>query len=218
MKNIIIAILVALVLILGFLFFSQKKSPVSYEPWPETEPATVKPTMPKPNPTPASQTTPPAANSTTSEYKNNQIGFSIDYPKNIGQASLQVSNGDKGKMIVGRICDEGTQFCMFIGGTTPVIQFPGELNANEVSSYPTSTELKKLFDRGYRNETKINSKGEEYVLIYGQKEVDMPYIGEGQIVAIFKLKSSVDFKALGFMLVGGSTDTFLSIMDSVDIY
>lgn len=42
MKNIIIAILVAVILILGFLFFTQKKSNVSYEPWPETEPATVK--------------------------------------------------------------------------------------------------------------------------------------------------------------------------------
>jgi hypothetical protein len=44
MKNIIIAILVAIILILGFLFFTQKKSNVNYEPWPETEPATVKPT------------------------------------------------------------------------------------------------------------------------------------------------------------------------------
>jgi hypothetical protein len=35
MKNIIIAILVAIILILGFLFFTQKKSNVNYEPWPE---------------------------------------------------------------------------------------------------------------------------------------------------------------------------------------
>lgn len=44
MKNIIIAILVAVVLVFAFLFFSQKKNNLSYEPWPETEPATVKPT------------------------------------------------------------------------------------------------------------------------------------------------------------------------------
>lgn len=44
MKNIIIAILVAVVLVFAFLFFTQKKSGVSYEPWPETEPATVRPT------------------------------------------------------------------------------------------------------------------------------------------------------------------------------
>lgn len=46
MKNIIIAILVALVLVFAFLFFTHKKSNVSYEPWPETEPANS--TTPKP--------------------------------------------------------------------------------------------------------------------------------------------------------------------------
>lgn len=48
MKNVIIAILVAIVLVFAFLFFTQKESNVSYEPWPETEPSTVKPTNDKP--------------------------------------------------------------------------------------------------------------------------------------------------------------------------
>ncbi len=152
------------------------------------------------------------------EYKNDQLGFSFNYPVGIGNVSLEIASGDEGKMIVGRICDGGTGFCMFIGGTTPVIKFPGELNANEVSSYPTPAQLQQLSDRGYKNEIKINSKGEEYILIYGQKEVDMPYISEGQMVAIFKLKSSVDFKALGFMLVEGESDIFLDVINKVDIY
>lgn len=60
MKNIIIAILVAIILVLGFLFFTQKKGNVNYEPWPETTPATVKPTTNNypvsNNPAPASST------------------------------------------------------------------------------------------------------------------------------------------------------------------
>lgn len=44
MKNIIITILVAVALVFVFLFFTEKKSNISYEPWPETEPATVRPT------------------------------------------------------------------------------------------------------------------------------------------------------------------------------
>lgn len=44
MKNVIIAILVAVVIIFAFLLFTQKKNDISYEPWPETTPATVKPT------------------------------------------------------------------------------------------------------------------------------------------------------------------------------
>jgi hypothetical protein len=44
MKNIIIAILAVVVLVFAFLFFTQKKTSVNYEPWPETAPATVRPT------------------------------------------------------------------------------------------------------------------------------------------------------------------------------
>jgi hypothetical protein len=44
MKNTLIAILVIGLLVLGFLFIKEKNKPVAYEPWPETEPATVKPT------------------------------------------------------------------------------------------------------------------------------------------------------------------------------
>lgn len=44
MKKVIIAILVAIILVLGFLLFTQKKTNVNYEAWPETEPATVRPT------------------------------------------------------------------------------------------------------------------------------------------------------------------------------
>lgn len=168
------------------------------------------------NMTPTQPTNPPATISP--EYKNDELGFYFNYPTGIGNVSLEIASGDEGKMIVGRICDGGTGFCMFIGGTTPVIKFPGELNANEVSSYPTPAQLQQLSDRGYKNEIKINSKGEEYILIYGQKEVDMPYISEGQMVAIFKLKSSVDFKALGFMLVQGESDIFLDVINKVDIY
>lgn len=52
MKNVIIAILVALLIVAGFMIGAKKKANVAYEPWPETEPATA--TTPKPKPaTPA---------------------------------------------------------------------------------------------------------------------------------------------------------------------
>lgn len=83
MKNIIITILVVLVLILGFLYFTQKKNNVNYEPWPETTPATVRPTTNNTtnnypvqnNPVPVT-TTPTQQN--TYEYKNEVGGFYVD--------------------------------------------------------------------------------------------------------------------------------------------
>lgn len=48
MKNTLITILVLVVLVLGFLFIKEKNKPAAYEPWPETEPATVKPTTNQP--------------------------------------------------------------------------------------------------------------------------------------------------------------------------
>lgn len=44
MKNTLILILVIMLLVLGFFFFKEKNKPIAYEPWPETEPATVRPT------------------------------------------------------------------------------------------------------------------------------------------------------------------------------
>lgn len=79
MKNIIIAILVAIILVLGFLFFTQKKSNVNYEPWPETEPATVKPTTNYPiqnNPT--TNTNNNSSQQEDHEYENLAGGFYVD--------------------------------------------------------------------------------------------------------------------------------------------
>lgn len=39
MKNVIIAILVALLIVAGFMIVAKKKANIAYEPWPETEPA-----------------------------------------------------------------------------------------------------------------------------------------------------------------------------------
>lgn len=56
MKNVIIAILVALLIVAGFMIGAKKKANVAYEPWPETEPAN--PTTPKPKPTTPTPTQP----------------------------------------------------------------------------------------------------------------------------------------------------------------
>lgn len=94
MKNIIIAILVAIILILGFLFFTQKKSSISYEPWPETTPATVKPTTtnnttnnyPVQSNMTSTQTNPTTnTNSTTSNYSrySGEAPFTFTYPSSL---------------------------------------------------------------------------------------------------------------------------------------
>lgn len=148
-------------------------------------------------------------------FSDSQLGVIFKYPKDFSPVIITTTQADKGKMLNGQLIGENPPITIFVGGTTPVIEFPGELNANEISHYPTTQELQNLTNRGYRNEKKINSQGEEYILIYGQHEVDMPYISENQAVAIFKLNSSQDFAAIGFMLVSGNMTTFLNIMDSV---
>ena len=156
-------------------------------------------------------------NNLKSTFADSRLGLTFEYPKEFVKPIITIAPADKGKMFGGYLTGQNSSFRMTIGGTTPIIEFPGELNANEVSKYPTDQQLQNLTSRGYKNEKKTNSKGEEYVLIHGQHEVDMPYIGENQAVAIFKLKSSVDFAAIGFMLVSGDMATFLSIIDSVSV-
>lgn len=85
MKNIIIAILVAIILILGFLFFTQKKSNVNYEPWPETEPAIVRPTTTNNNSYPVQNNPAPINPAPTNnneqeqhEYSNSGYDFFVD--------------------------------------------------------------------------------------------------------------------------------------------
>lgn len=87
MKNVIIAILVAVVIIFAFLLFTQKKTDVNYEPWPETEPATVKPTKNNTTNNYPVSNNPTTQNSVTKTYKGN--GFTIDYP-----ADMTVSEED----------------------------------------------------------------------------------------------------------------------------
>ncbi len=68
MKNIIIATLIAIILVLGFIFFTQKKSNVSYEPWPETVPA-----RPTNNQSTQNNQTPTQNGSTTTNNNQSQI-------------------------------------------------------------------------------------------------------------------------------------------------
>lgn len=77
MKNISIVILIALVLVLGFLYFTEKKSSVSYEPWPETTPAMVRPTtnnnQGQNNSAPINQT--PTNNNQQEQYEYSNSGY-----------------------------------------------------------------------------------------------------------------------------------------------
>ncbi len=152
-------------------------------------------------------------------YENKELGFSFCYPINFGDVHLSIGSGDKGKIAGGYLGEFPQNFKMFLGATTTVFSAPMEPNASDVKNYPTQQELSSLTQRGYKNEEKINANGEKYILIYGQDEGnDMPYIGKDQMVAIFELKSSTDFKAIGFQLIGGDQKIFLDIINTVDIF
>jgi hypothetical protein len=125
---------------------------------------------------------------------------------------------DAGKMIAGYIASTNYNFTMFVGGATKNISFGGSLNASDVQSYPDEIRIKSWNDDGYRTEKKINKNGHEYILIYGKREVDMPYISEDQLLVVFKLKSAVDFPAIGFQLVNGDPSIFNQIIDSIEIF
>lgn len=152
-------------------------------------------------------------------YTNSELGFSFYQNKELGNFVFKKGTGTTGKNFFGtQGCEAGDNFCMFLGGVTADYTFPGELNANEVSKYPSDAELESLSANGYMYEKRVNTHGVQYVLIHGKKETDMPYIGENQVVAIFKLTSSSDFKALGFQLVSGDMHNFMQIIESVNVF
>jgi hypothetical protein len=158
-------------------------------------------------------------NKSTEMYTNSELGFSFYQNKELGNFVFKKGAGTTGKNFFGtQGCEAGDNFCMFVGGVTTDYTFPGELNANEVSEYPSDTRLQSLSANGYMYEKRVNTNGAEYVLIHGKKETDMPYIGEGQAVAIFKLTSSSDFKAMGFQLVSGDMNSFMQVIESVKVF
>jgi hypothetical protein len=156
------------------------------------------------------------------------LGVSFDYPKGYfydqgqGRPSCvfvtpdQFGSMDAGKMIAGYIAS--ADFTMFVGGATQNASFAGGLNAADVKSYPDSNQIKIWTDNGYKVEKKVNKNNKEYVLVYGKKERDMPYLSENQRLAIFRLKSAKDFSAIGFQLIKGNSSVFNQIIDSVNVY
>lgn len=109
MKNVIIAILVTFVLILGIVLITQKKKEVTFEPWPDTEPATVVPKTETPKPNTNSTTSPTETqtnNPIPTETEDNtqtpgQIliayGVSVDVPIGLeGKAQTETSGANAG--------------------------------------------------------------------------------------------------------------------------
>ncbi|MCF7833758.1 MAG: hypothetical protein K9L98_00280 [Candidatus Pacebacteria bacterium] len=164
---------------------------------------------------------------------NDKIGVSFEYPKgflydedNQRRPNCLVVIPDEfgmldaGKMIAGYLFSSATppRFVMFIGGATKNASFGGELNASDVTKYPDANDIKSWNERGYKTEKKVNRNNQEYILVHGQPETEMPYLSENSLLAIFKLKSSKDFPAIGFQLVGGDKDIFNKIIDSVEVF
>lgn len=156
--------------------------------------------------------------SSWSEYTNNNQGFSFCLPETFESVEVSVDLGDQGKQLNGHTYDPYSQIDMTLGAVTPVFVSPMEPNANMWKYYPTTAQLQNFSNQGYQNIQSVNSNGENYTVIYGQQESDMPFIGEGQVVVIFELESSPDFNTIGFMLRGGDFQLFMSMMDTVDIY
>lgn len=93
MKNVIIAILVALLIVAGFMIGAKKKANVVYEPWPETEPAN--PTTPRPTVTPTQ--TNPTNNQNQPGWKKSPV-FGFYYPEGF---SMTEGYGDPSGMGTG---------------------------------------------------------------------------------------------------------------------
>lgn len=91
MKNTLIAILVLVILVLGFLFIKEKNKPVvDNNVWPETEPATVKPTTN--NQTNTNNNSSPQS-LVVKTFSNPFYGFKIDYPADIIPEGEQDTQG-----------------------------------------------------------------------------------------------------------------------------
>lgn len=214
MKNTIIAIVAIVIVVIAVLFIKNK--PVTETPdlneMETPSEVTSSPTTTVSGTNGSSST--PVSGST--EYKNDELGFSFTYPKNLGTFKLSINKVGHGQSIDGQLCDAGAAFCMSAGGVTPNTFI--QSGANGLFRYPTETELAELAKGGYKTETKINSNGEDYLLIHGKKEIDTHYIGENQAVVVFKLPTPPNFNVIGFMLNSGDMKTFLKIMDSVKTY
>ena len=153
----------------------------------------------------------------STHYINNDHGFSFCLPESFDSVNLSVNNGDEGKQLYGYTQDPYSQTDIRIGGVTPVFVAPIESDAYMWKEYPTQAQLQNLSDQGYQNLESVNSNGENYAVIYGQPESGMPFIGQGQVVVVFKLESSQDFNTVGFMLVNGDLQTFMTMIDSVQV-
>lgn len=123
MKNIVIAILVALLIVAGFMIAAKKKANVAYEPWPETEPATVTPTTPKPKPSASS------VNSNVSINCNGVSGekikvlspnggevFQMGQTITITWETCNAQTGQTVSLAIGRVVNS-------MGGTQPAVSF-----------------------------------------------------------------------------------------------
>lgn len=213
MKNIIIAVVAIVVIALGVIFLKDKPAPVN--PGSDvTEPSSETTTSPTGTVSGAEGSTVVTPGPGT--YKNDELGFSLTYPKNLGTFKLAIVTSGHGESIEGGLCDQGSGFCMTAAGVTPDTFM--QIGANGLFKYPTAADIAELEKGGYKTETKTNANGESYLLIHGKKEIDTHYIGENQAVAVFKLVTPPNFNVITFMLNTGDMKTFLKIMDSVKIY
>lgn len=123
MKNTLIASLVLVVLVGGFLFIKEKNKPAAYEAWPETEPATVRPTttnsptqnnLSPVNPTPTNNQPKPntgTASQTTSSSLLQNNGPTQDQAEAfVYQNWTNCSSGDCGGVTVTMEQDVGNQY------------------------------------------------------------------------------------------------------------
>lgn len=188
--------------------FSEEEDNTPMTPNNNTGAQTTPVTPPPTNPTPTN----PPVTINTSTFANNRIGASFNYPSILGEDNFVIDSG----IFSGHLGCTSNGCKARFGGITE--NFIGEISENPQLrvDYPATEELQSLAQRGYRNEIKTNLKGQQYVLVYGQKEVDMPYLGEGQMLAIFRLKSSPEFKVIGFQF--SDFNIFSEIIDTVDIY
>lgn len=154
------------------------------------------------------------------KYENKELGFSFEYPKNLGELTfIGIGKGDKGETFGG-----GINFPQFyFAGNSRGYVAPEDGNFGRTNIENCGSTLSKSNSVEVKAFSKRTSNGEEYAFnIFSPIEGKQGFLGfDRGIAAYFTLKSTNKrFPCLGFSSIGEnvlSDEEFLKIIDSVRI-
>ncbi|MEK7585916.1 MAG: hypothetical protein AAB477_01625 [Patescibacteria group bacterium] len=206
-KNyILIILLIIAILLLAYIAFKPK--------------AVIAPIGEQTNKETIKESTPEVKEQELSKYENKELGFTFDYPSNLGELTFfGVGKGEKGETFGGGI--NFPQF-YFAGNSRGYIA-PEDGNFGRAGIENCGTVLSKSTNEEVKASSRKTTDGQEYAFnIFSPVEGKQGFWGfERGVAAYFTLKSeNKRFPCLGFSSVGEnvlSDEEFLKIIDSVKI-